>query len=329
MSRHRVWRCPECGHVPLVSEFDNLSCPSCRAVYPTVFETPVLLRADNEVFVAKEYLEGPSPGRARSRLGRLLPNPSVNLSFRRIMPRLAEMLGALDRTPAVLLIGSGDQREAVKRALENGRRVMDVVAVDVDPRADVDAFCDAHDLPLPDGSFDAVICTAVLEHVLDPERVVAELRRVLRPCGLVYTEIPFMQQVHEGAYDFTRYSMSGHRRLMRHFDELDKGAVAGPGTALAWSLERFLISVAPSRLDPVMRAVSRLLFSWVKYVDFLVAARPVSLDAASCTYFFGRRREREPISDAEVVAGYRGGAHWSPGAGSDEQARPGEPVEVP
>jgi SAM-dependent methyltransferase len=274
--------------------------------------TPVLIRPDNEVFPAREYKKGRPPARRRPRLARFIPNPSVNLSFGRVVPRLAAMLSEQDGPSAVLLVGSGDQRGEVGQTLDAGRHAIDVVAVDVDPSADVDAFCDAHDLPFPDASFDAVISTAVLEHVLDPERVVAEMRRVLRPRGLIYTEIPFMQQVHEGAYDFTRFTLSGHRRLMRHFDELDKGAVAGPGTSLAWTIERFLIALAPPRLDPVMRAVSRLLFSWVKYVDRFVAHRPAALDAASCTYFFGRRREGEPVPDAEVVAGYYGGAHRSP-----------------
>ena len=36
------------------------------------------------------------------------------------------------------------------------------------PRNDV--ICDAHDLPFKDSTFDAVVCTAVLEHVIDPYR---------------------------------------------------------------------------------------------------------------------------------------------------------------
>lgn len=38
-------------------------------------------------------------------------------------------------------------------------------------------------LPFADGSFDLVICWDVVEHVQDPERLVAELARVLRPGG--------------------------------------------------------------------------------------------------------------------------------------------------
>jgi ubiquinone/menaquinone biosynthesis C-methylase UbiE len=44
---------------------------------------------------------------------------------------------------------------------------------------------DAHQLELPDGSFDLVYARYVLEHVGDPERVLGEMRRVTRPGGRV------------------------------------------------------------------------------------------------------------------------------------------------
>ncbi len=86
---------------------------------------------------------------------------------------------------------------------------------------------------MTDESFDGVICQAVLEHVLDPYRCVEEIHRVLRPNGLVYAETPFMQQVHGGTHDFTRFTHLGHRRLFRKFAEVDSGVVCGPGMALA------------------------------------------------------------------------------------------------
>jgi ubiquinone/menaquinone biosynthesis C-methylase UbiE len=43
---------------------------------------------------------------------------------------------------------------------------------------------DAHDLPLADGSVDRARMDRVMQHVLDPAKVVAEVRRVLRVGGL-------------------------------------------------------------------------------------------------------------------------------------------------
>jgi ubiquinone/menaquinone biosynthesis C-methylase UbiE len=42
---------------------------------------------------------------------------------------------------------------------------------------------DAHDLPFPDSSFDAVVCTYSLCNIPDPQLAVSEMKRVLRPEG--------------------------------------------------------------------------------------------------------------------------------------------------
>jgi 2-polyprenyl-3-methyl-5-hydroxy-6-metoxy-1,4-benzoquinol methylase len=45
---------------------------------------------------------------------------------------------------------------------------------------------DSERMPLADASVDVVICNHVYEHVVDPEQLFAELRRVVRPDGLLY-----------------------------------------------------------------------------------------------------------------------------------------------
>jgi SAM-dependent methyltransferase len=49
---------------------------------------------------------------------------------------------------------------------------------------------DIHDLPFGDGSFDIVVGDNVVEHALDPERVLSEVRRVLRPGGRAFFVVP-------------------------------------------------------------------------------------------------------------------------------------------
>jgi SAM-dependent methyltransferase len=167
-------------------------------------------------------------------------------------------------------------------------------------------ICDGHDLPFADGTFDAVIVQAVLEHVVDPVRCVSEVHRVLAPHGLVYAETPFMQQVHMGPYDFTRYSHSGHRRLFRQFDEVESGVAGGPGMALAWSYQYFLLSFASSRAARgLLRAFASLTGFFLKYFDSYLVSRNGALDAAAGIYFLGRRSDRT-LSDRELVRYYRG-----------------------
>ena len=146
----------------------------------------------------------------------------------------------------MLVVGGGTIGNGVEALYaQPGLRI---VAFDVYSSPNVQFLADAHQIPLADSSIDAVVVQAVLEHVLDPSRVVSEIERVLRPEGLVYAETPFIQQVHAGPYDFVRYTSSGHRFLFRSFEELASGPVAGPGRSFSGvsSISR-AVSSAPGR----------------------------------------------------------------------------------
>jgi len=49
---------------------------------------------------------------------------------------------------------------------------------------------DGRPLPLPDGSFDLVVCNHVLEHVFETENLLREIRRVLRLTGRAVLSVP-------------------------------------------------------------------------------------------------------------------------------------------
>jgi hypothetical protein len=117
-----------------------------------------------------------------------------------------------------------------------------------------------------------------------------EVFRVLQHNGLVYAETPFMQQVHLGRYDFTRFTHLVHRRLFRRFDEIESGASSGPGTALARSYRYFLSGFSDDKwLNWLSNAFPRLTSFHLKYFDYLLINKPGSYDAASAYYFLGRK----------------------------------------
>jgi SAM-dependent methyltransferase len=186
---------------------------------------------------------------------------------------------------------------------------LDVVETDVALGPRTGLVCDAHDLPFAAETFDCVVAQAVLEHVLDPRRCVDEIYRVLKRDGLVYAETPFMQQVHGGRYDFTRFTPLGHRRLFRHFEELRAGASSGPGQTLAWAVQYFCLGFAQGRTSRlVCNAAGRLLgFPW-KYADRYLITREAALDGASGVYFIGRKSQKT-LPDRDLVNLYRGGEY--------------------
>jgi SAM-dependent methyltransferase len=78
----------------------------------------------------------------------------------------------------------------------------------------VDAYYDGIHIPFPDASFDALICTQVLEHADDPEALVADCARVLAPGGQAFFSMPFTYPEHEKPYDFRRFTRFEHTRLL-------------------------------------------------------------------------------------------------------------------
>jgi SAM-dependent methyltransferase len=166
--------------------------------------------------------------------------------------------------------------------------------------------CDAHQIPFEAGTFDGVVVQAVLEHVADPERSVAEIHRVLKTGGLVYAETAFLQQVHAGRHDFARFTPVGHRRLFRGFEQIDAGAAGGPAVALAWAWQHFLLSFTATAAGRAAATGAAALTSfWLKYLDPFLLERPAALDAASACYFLGARQEFD-LTDRQAIAAYPG-----------------------
>lgn len=201
--------------------------------------------------------------------------------------------------PTLLVVGGATVGNGVE-AIYRDERVR-VIGFDIVTSPATQFVADAHRIPLRASCVDAVLVQAVLEHVLDPAEVVAEIHRVLKDDGLVYAETPFLQQVHAGARDFTRYTASGHRYLFRRFEELAAGAVSGPGTQLLWSVDHLVRGLTRTALAG--RATRAALF-WLRGLDHLVPP-DFSQDDASALYFLGRRRDRE-MTEEEIIAYYRG-----------------------
>lgn len=301
-------RCPDCTAPTLRFHRDRVHCGACGVDFPVVRGVPILMRSDNLIFPRDAYLQAGQAAKPRRRLSNMFPWKSVNLAYK---PNLARFVTEVAQSkPAhVLVIGCGDQRRWLGQLFSSYPHIIACYS-DVDNRATVDLYCDAHDIPFQDGVFDGAIASAVLEHVLYPERVIGEMYRVLRNGGVVYSEIPFMQQVHEGAYDFTRYTHSGHRRAFHDFEEISSGMVAGPGTTLLWAIEHFALCFAPGRILARLTAFTvRTLFFWVKYFDYLLRSSQTAIDGASCTYFMGRKTPGKCLSDREIVDGYAGRQH--------------------
>ena len=94
---------------------------------------------------------------------------------------------------------------------------------------------DALRLPFPDGTFDRVIASEVLEHIPDDEQAMAELSRVLRPGGSMAVTVP------RCGPEFVNWALSdeyhnvpgGHVRIYRYSELVRR--LEGTGVAVVGS----------------------------------------------------------------------------------------------
>lgn len=111
-----------------------------------------------------------------------------------------------------------------------------------DQRTNIHIFSPLHDVPADSGSFDAIVCLAVLEHVVNPYECVQEMHRLLRPGGRVIASVPFLQPEHKVPTDYQRYTKDGLIELFeRHgFEVEDSRAFFNVYLTMHWIVSEWL-----------------------------------------------------------------------------------------
>jgi len=284
---------------------ENVDNPSLR--YPVVNGIPVLINEENSLFSIEDFSKNVNTtfdlkeAAIRKIIKKYMPKITHNLKAKENYRQLIKTLPANSK---ILVIGGSIKGLGTEEIYAH--KSFEIIGADVTYGPCTNIICDAHDIPFQNESFDCIIVQAVLEHVLDPQRCVSEIHRVLKSGGIVYAETPFMQQVHMRQYDYTRYTHLGHRRLFRNFDEIKSGPCGGPGMSLAWSYTWFLRSFATSA--PMVYAL--IFFGYItsfflKYFDYYLIDKPGSYDAASFFFFLGRKADHL-LPDRELINQFNG-----------------------
>lgn len=107
-----------------------------------------------------------------------------------------------------------------RKPFENLFNVSEYLGVDVEQtghdhsNSKVDVFYNGTTLPFDNDSFDALFCSEVLEHVFNPDEILPEISRVLKPGARALITVPFCWNEHEVPYDYARYSSFGIQHLL-------------------------------------------------------------------------------------------------------------------
>lgn len=74
-----------------------------------------------------------------------------------------------------------------------------------------------HNIDYPSNSFNVIVTTKViLEHISDPQTVIDEIYRVLKPGGKAFIIAPHIRRQHQAPFDFFRYTEYALNRIFRN-----------------------------------------------------------------------------------------------------------------
>lgn len=150
-------------------------------------------------------VSGPESGQLQFHLRRFL-DLQLNSIVKELAPRLGEVRGS------VIDVGAGKSPWTNWLPPETTYVGLDIVDAESfgmhGDRSDI-VFFDGGSFPFHDNSFDNAICVEVLEHVRDPELLLKEIARVLKPNGQLLLTIPWSARVHYSPNDYQRFTQFG------------------------------------------------------------------------------------------------------------------------
>ena len=127
--------------------------------------------------------------------------------------KLADQLPSSGRV-RLLDVGCGERpyERLLRKLIDGPLRTLEYTGVDFyNAKADAQVDLNRSELPFGDASYDVILSTEVLEHLHNPLFALGEMRRVLRPNGLLLLTTPFAFYVHEKEHDYYRYTYHLYR----------------------------------------------------------------------------------------------------------------------
>lgn len=186
-----------------------------------------------------------------------------------------------------------DDIKAINLGSGNSQLSDKIFNVDIFSYDNVDIVCDIENLPFIDNSVDIIFNIAVLEHVKEPEKVVDEIKRVLKKDGIVVSFFPFIQAFHASPNDFSRRTFEGMKVLYKDFDIIELKSAGGPTSGFLWIFQEWISTLFSFGIKPLHYLINILLMLItfpVKFLDLFLVYHPLAKNISSGFLFIGRKK---------------------------------------
>ena len=253
----KILRCPQCHGGLEVSEAACV-CHSCDRGYPhhgrcLDFVASAHKNTEDAEFQQERMHHRSLRGKLYDLGQRVITSEYSPFDHRRAF--LAEIApGSI-----VVELGSGN-----RRLNEN------VINIDLFTFPNVDISADIENSPISSNSVDYVILDSVIEHVPNPQAVIDEIWRILKPGGRLFCINPFLFPYHGYPAHYCNFTRDGMRNLLKRFSSAVVEPHYGPTSAMINIFSEYVaITVAGQRRTPYLavRAFMLLLIGWMRFLD--------------------------------------------------------------
>ena len=146
----------------------------------------------------------------------------------------------------------------------DGLDIASAIVYDIQVRPDYE--WDGVTMPFGNELYDCAVATEVLEHCPDPEIILKETYRILKPGGKMFFTVPFLWNLHETPQDQYRYTPFS---LKRHFENsgfhvLEMKATGGWHASLAMMLGLWV------RRSPMSKRRKNFLSYFIRPIMFML-----------------------------------------------------------
>ncbi len=149
-----------------------------------------------------------------------------------------------------------------------------------------DLAWDGEKIPLANESVDCAMATEFLEHYAEPEKILGEIWRVLKPGGRFFATVPFVWNLHEIPYDEYRYTPYSLERHLTNagYKNVEIKALGGWNRSFAQMIGLWL-AFSP------MRRFARLILSYLLFPVYVLLlktdVKPIRFDGGENSMFSG------------------------------------------
>ena len=281
ITKENIFTCPNCKSEKIKLEKYFLKCQECGKIYKVSEDKKIIFEKkekedipdslDYFKYMMKRY------DKLYNLLIWLISPVFINGSLNRFLVKNIK-----NKDIIALNLGSGNSNISYK-----------IINIDIFPYKNVDICCDIAKLPFKDNSIDVIFCISVLEHVVNPEKVVSEINRVLKKDGIVYSSFPFIVGFHASPYDYSRRTYEGMKILFKDFKLIDLKCAGGPTSGMLWIIQEWvaiLISFGNKYIHTIILILMMILTFPIKFLDIFLINNSVAKNISSGFIYIGKKK---------------------------------------